>query len=154
MPSRSVTHATIVAERTYPASVGRVFAAWADPETHGRWNSPGEGWDVVERVHEFRVGGRQYSRFGPPGQPVHHSEGWFADIVPNARIVSSGAMYCQGERTSVTLCTVELLPVDTGTQVIVTDQSVFIGDGDHVAQRKEGWQVILAKLERVLSLHS
>lgn len=54
----------------------------------------------------------------------------------------------------MTLCTVELLPIDTGTWVIVTDQSVFIGDSDHVAQRKVGWQVILAKLERVLSLHS
>lgn len=61
------------------------------PEAHERWYSPGDGWVVVERVYEFRVGGRQHSRFGPPGQPIHHSEGWFADIVPNERIVSAWA---------------------------------------------------------------
>lgn len=150
MTERSVVHATIVVQRIYGASPARVFAAWADPAAHGRWNVPGGDWKIVEAEHDFRVGGREFSRFGPPGKSIYHSEGRFEDIVPDTRIVSAGAMYREETRSSVTLCTVELLPEPGGTRLILTDQSAFFDGGETPADREQGWGAILDKLDVAL----
>ncbi len=150
MTERSIAHATIAVERTYAASPARVFAAWADPAAHGRWNVPGGGWRIVETEHDFRVGGRQFSRFGPPGEPIYHAEGRFKDIVPNARIVSAGTMHSNGTRTSITLCTIELLAEGAGTRLILTDQSAFFDGLESPADREQGWGAVLGKLDAAL----
>ena len=149
MAERSVHHDTVVVERTYEASPALVFAAWADPAAHGSWNVPGKDWVVVESVYEFRVGGRQFTSFGPPGKALHHSEGRFEDIVPNERIVSAGTMHDGDGRTSSTLCTVEFLRKGKGTRLILTDQSAFYGD-ETAADRTTGWGSILDKLDAAL----
>jgi uncharacterized protein YndB with AHSA1/START domain len=149
MAERSVHHDTVVVERRYQASPERVFAAWADPKSHGNWNVPGNGWVIIESVHEFRVGGRQFSSFGPPGNPLHHSEGRFEDIVPNVHIVSAGTMHAGDRRMTTTLCTVEFLPDGEGTHLILTDQSAFYGD-EKASDRSQGWGQILDKLGGVL----
>lgn len=152
MSERSVVHATIVVERLYDASPVRVFAAWADPTAHGSWHVPGGDWTVAEAEHDFRPGGREYSRFGPPGEPMCHSEGRFEDIVPDVRIVSAGSMHSNGKRTSSTLCTVELLPNGSGTRLILTDQSAFFDGRETPADREQGWGTILDKLSGALRL--
>lgn len=146
MIKRSVTHATTVVERTYDVSFDRVFAAWADPAAHGNWHVPGDGWKVVESRRDFRVGGVDFSRFGPPGRPIYHSSGRFEMIVPNTTIVSAGTMYSEGTPTSSTLCTVEVLPRQQQTLLIVTDQSVFFDELHHPSQRAHGWRIVLDNL--------
>ena len=69
MSEPSVVHDTLVLERTYDASPARVFKAWADPAARGRWDVPGEGWEVAAFESDFRVGGREFSRFGTEGRP-------------------------------------------------------------------------------------
>jgi len=64
---RSVLRATIVVERVYDASPDRVFAAWSDQVAHGSWHVPGGNWTITGADHDFRVGGREFSRFGQPG---------------------------------------------------------------------------------------
>ena len=44
MSERTVKHSTIVVERNFKAAPARVFAAWADPDVHRRWNVPGNNW--------------------------------------------------------------------------------------------------------------
>ena len=56
MPERSVTHATIVVERTYDASPERVFAAWADPAVKIRWFAGPDDWESGGYELDFRVG--------------------------------------------------------------------------------------------------
>ena len=151
MADRSVAHSTIVVERTYEAAPEQVFAAFADPAAHGSWHVPGDDWTIVEAEHDFRVGGREFFRFGPPGEPIHHSEGRFEDIVPNERIVSAGTMHSRGLRTCSTLCTVEFLPEAGGTRLILTDQSAFFDGADTPASRETGWGAILDKLSAHLA---
>ena len=90
--NRTTKHDTLILERHYAASPARVFAAWADPKARARWDIPGEGWELAVLESDFRVGGREYSRFGPKGDPRYWSEGYYLDIVQDARIVSAGAM--------------------------------------------------------------
>lgn len=63
MTERFVKHATFVVERTYAASPARVYQAWADPAAKSKWFTKPD-------VFEFRVGGREYSRGGPPEGPI------------------------------------------------------------------------------------
>jgi uncharacterized protein YndB with AHSA1/START domain len=144
---RTVKHSTIVVERNFKASPSRVFAAWADPNAHGRWNVPGDDWEIAEYENDFRVGGHEKNRFGPKGDPKYYEEGRYLDIVPDARIVSAGAMHFGNIRTSATLCTIELLPNGTGTRLILTDQSVYFNDRETPADRKTGWGEVLDRLE-------
>jgi uncharacterized protein YndB with AHSA1/START domain len=147
LSERTVTHATIVVERNFKASPARVFAAWADPNAHGQWNVPGDDWVIADYEHDFRVGGREKSRFGPKGDPKYFSEGHYLDIVPEVRIVSAGTMHFGKVRSSATLCTVELLAEGSGTRLVLTDQSVFFEGLETPADRKSGWGQILDRLE-------
>ena len=92
MTERSVTHATIVVERIYDAAPARVFTAFADPAAKAGWFvGPGD-WEAAEFELDFRVGGREVNRGGPPGGAVHAFEARYQDIVPDRRIVFTSDM--------------------------------------------------------------
>jgi uncharacterized protein YndB with AHSA1/START domain len=63
MTASSIVHSSFVVEHTYPASAARVFAAFSNPATKRRWFAEGEGWQIDEFNVDFRVGGRETSRF-------------------------------------------------------------------------------------------
>ena len=96
MTERSVIHSTFVVERSYDASPARVFAAWADPEAKARWFASPEEWGPDEFELDFRVGGRELSRGGPQGGPVHTYEARYQDIVADERIIYSYTMDVDG----------------------------------------------------------
>jgi uncharacterized protein YndB with AHSA1/START domain len=146
MTEPTVQHATTVLDRTYDASPARVFAAWADPAARVQWDVPGDNWVIAEHEQDFRVGGRESSRFGPKGDAKYHSEGHYLDIVPDVRIISAGTMHEGETRISATLCTIELLAEAKGTRLILTDQSAFLGDREKPSDRETGWGAILDKL--------
>ena len=155
MSTRSVVHDTITVER-FLADVkpSVVFDAWADPAVRSQWDSPGEKFVVTELTQDFRVGGRQTSRFGPPGDPRYWSDGEFLDIVPDQRIISAGTMHDGNVATSVTLFTVEFIADGTGTLLILTDQSAFLNAGETPSDRRSGWRTIVDRLARFLSAGS
>ena len=64
MSERTVKHDTVVIERNFKASEVRVFAAWADPNAHGRWNVPGDDWEIADYDNDFRVGSREKNPSG------------------------------------------------------------------------------------------
>ena len=147
-------HDTLVLERTYQASPERVFAAWSDPDIRKEWDVPGDGWELAEMEMDFRIGGRESSRFGPPGGPYYQAEGVYLDIVPDRRIVSAGTMHEGEVRTAVTLATVELFPEGNGTRLRLTDQSAFLEGREDAADRRSGYGTTLAKLEGFLDAHA
>ena len=55
---------------------------------------------------DFRVGGREVNRGGPPGGPVYTYESEFRDIVPEQRIVYTYEMYADETRISVSVAPV------------------------------------------------
>jgi len=95
------------------------------PTLSRQWYVPGDDWETADYENDFSVGGRQLNRFGPKGDPKYSGDGRYLDIVPEARIVSAGAMHDGNTRISATLCTVELLAEGSGTRLILTDQSAF-----------------------------
>jgi uncharacterized protein YndB with AHSA1/START domain len=137
MSERSVTHATFVVERTYDASPGLVFAAWADPAAKARWfGNPDDGVDEFEL--DFRVGGREFNRGTAPNGKGYTFEARYQDIVPDERIVYAYDMHIEEARISVSLSTVQLSPEDEGTRLTYTEQGAFLDGLDTPEQRQQG----------------
>jgi uncharacterized protein YndB with AHSA1/START domain len=144
---RSTQHATFAIERTYEATPARVFSAWADPVAKAKW------FGNASETHrlDFRVGGDESNSGGPPGGPVYVYRARFAEIVPDARIVSTYTMDMDGTLISVSVATVELTPAGSGTHLKYTEQAVYLDGHDNAAQREEGCRSILESLGEFLS---
>ena len=146
MTRSTVVHDTFVIERTYDAPVKLVFEAWADPARKARWfvgsvDALGAGYDL-----DFRVGGRETFRGGPPGGTVHTYESRYHDIVPEQRIVYTYVMYADATRISVSVATVEFRGEGDVTRLVLTEQGVFLDGRDTAAQREEGTRTFLESL--------
>ncbi|MDB5212997.1 MAG: hypothetical protein JWO86_924 [Myxococcaceae bacterium] len=148
---RSVTAATFVIDRTYDASPARVFAAFSDPSIKARWFAGPEEWGPDERTMDFKVGGRETSKGGPKGGPMHAMDGRYYDIVPGERIVMAYDMHLDDVRISVSLITVELEAKGAGTRLKLTEQGVYLDGYDNAGQREEGTRELLDSLERELA---
>lgn len=154
MSERSTHHATFVIERTYAASPARVFAAWAEPAAKARWFVCHDEWTTAHHELDFRVGGREHLRVGPPGGPVHAFDCRYQDIVPDQRIVYTYAMHLDDTRISVSLATVELKPAGAGTRLIFTEQAVYLDGTSDPIEREHGTRVGLDKLDAALQRES
>jgi uncharacterized protein YndB with AHSA1/START domain len=143
MSDRSVTHATFVVERTYPASPDRVFHAWADPRAKALWFGGPEGDEELDL--DFRVGGKETSR-GTVGSSVFLYAATYHDIVEDERIVYAYDMYMDDTRISVSLGTVELTPDGDGTRLVYTEKGAYLDGHDTPGQRQEGTEGLLDAL--------
>jgi uncharacterized protein YndB with AHSA1/START domain len=149
MNERSTKHSTFVLERTYAASPARVFSAWADRAAKGRWfgnpAAPDPGYEL-----DFRVGGREINRGGPPGGPIYTYDARYQDIVPDRRIVYVYSMDMDKTRISVSVTTVEFEPKGSGTRLIFTEQGVFLDGHDTPEVREQGTKGLLDQLDAAL----
>jgi uncharacterized protein YndB with AHSA1/START domain len=151
MEQRTVIHSTFVVERNYPATPGRVFAAFADPVKKRRWFVEGDSHDVEHYELDFRVGGREVARFRfIEGTPVAGmlctTDTYYQDIVPDRRIVFASTMMIDDHCISATLGTVELQPSGSGTELIFTHQGAFFEGADGPEMREAGWRKLLDRL--------
>jgi len=150
MTPSTVAHETFVIERTYDIPVAQVFRAWADPMLKARWFAGsaaalGAGYEL-----DFRVGGREVNRGGPPGGPVYTYESQFHDIVPEQRIVYTYEMFADENRISVSVATVQFHNHDATTHLVLTEQGVFLDGHDTADQREAGTRSLLDSLASTL----
>ena len=155
MEQQPVIHNTFVVERSYPVKPERVFTAFADPAQKRRWYAEGEHNQVKSYKQDFRVGGmEQYALGFKEGHPLMGfsltSENIYRDIVPNSRIIFTSTMAVADKCVSVSLGTVELLPAEKGTDLILTFQSAFLEGADGPEMREAGWRGLLDKLAKEL----
>jgi uncharacterized protein YndB with AHSA1/START domain len=146
----TVAHETFAIERTYEVPLAQVFRAWSDPELKARWfagsaEALGAGYEL-----DFRIGGHEVNRGGPPGGPLFTYDSEYRDIVPEQRIVYTYEMYADENRLSVSVATVEFNHQEETTHLVLTEQGVFLDGHDTAAQREEGTRGLLESLARFL----
>jgi len=143
MTERPVIHDTFEIERTFPAAVSRVFAAFASKEAKDAWGDTGDlsepGPDAGDSEFDFRIGGHE--RFGIGMQDMtFRYDALYYDIVPDQRIIYSYEMYANDARISVSVATIEFAATAEGTALTWTEQGAYLDgfDGDQASELRRG----------------
>jgi len=156
MAENSVNHTTFVINRSYPASLERVYAALSDPAKKKLWFVQGKSLEVESFEMDFRVGGFERSRLRfKAGAPIPEGTAFandsvYLDIVANQRIVLAYTMTIGGKRISASQATFELVPEGSGTRLIFTEQGAFFEGADGPRMREDGWRQLLERLAEEL----
>ncbi len=156
MKERSVIHSTFVIERSYLTTPQRVFAAFSEPAKKRRWFAEGEESEIEEFEMDFRVGGRDRTRYrfkagSPfPGTALINDTN-YQDIVPDRRIVIAYTMTLGDKCISSSQATFEFLQAESGTDLIFTEQAAFFEGADGPKIREEGWRLLLEQLATELA---
>ena len=157
MTQRAVVHETFSIARTYPATLSRVFGAFASQEAKNIWGDTGDtesaDADGTQTEFDFQVGGRE--RFGFKYQgTTYRYDALYYDIVPCQRIIYSYEMYADGARVSVSVATIEFAEAGDGSALTWTEQGAYLDgiEGLDAAQlRSEGVAEMLNGLEKYLA---
>jgi uncharacterized protein YndB with AHSA1/START domain len=155
MEPASTIHSTFILERTYPATLAEIFAAFTDPAIKRRWFAESPNHTVEAFVTEARSGGSERTAYrfhpgGPLGEALLTSEGIYLDVEPEQRIVIASTMAVNGAPISTAMVTFEFLPTPKGTVVICTHQGAFFENADGPELREAGWRQLLDRLGEVL----
>jgi uncharacterized protein YndB with AHSA1/START domain len=148
-----VIHNSFTLERTYPASVERVFRACSDPEKKRRWFAEGEGFVIDSYTLDFKVGGFERTRFRFGDGPAMTNDCVYLDIVKNQRLVFAYSMTIGGEPMSSSLGIIELSAVSGGTLLRLTEHTAYVDGKDGSEGRREGTRELLEALAKELSEH-
>ena len=135
-PRRRAQHLPARARLCAPPA--RVFRAFAETEAKRRWFVEGEGWEVFEYTADFRVGGREVSRFRFGTGPEIVNECVYLDIVPDERLIFAYRMATEAGPMSASLTTIELVPQGSGTLLIQTEQGAYLDGADDGTNREAG----------------
>lgn len=146
---RSAVHDTFTFDRHYAAAPARVFRAFADPAAKAKWfGAPGAETEDVS--FDFREGGRETATTIIDAGTRYGFAATYTDIVPDERIVYTYEMRLNGRRISVSVVTVEVRAAGGGTDLVLTEQGVYLDGLDQPKFRREGTEQLLTALEASL----
>jgi uncharacterized protein YndB with AHSA1/START domain len=152
--SKPVIHESFTIERRYESSAARVFAAFSDPAQKKRWFAEGPGSSLDEYSLDFRVGGREFSRFRVDS-PEFSSEAitndtYYFDIMDGQRIIFGYSMANMGTPFSASLTTITFEPAGDGTKLTHTEQVAFLDGSDGLMMREAGSRMLYERLAEFL----
>ena len=144
---RSVVHGAFHLERAYDATAEEVYRALSDEAAKSRWFFGPEGWRLIERTMDFRVGGRERVKGGFDGGVTTTFDAVYHDIVPRERIVYTYEMHLDDRKISVSLATLQIKPEGRGrTRLTVDEQGAFLDGYDDAGAGERGTSELLDKI--------
>jgi uncharacterized protein YndB with AHSA1/START domain len=144
---RSVAHGAFHLERTYEATADEVYKALSDEAAKSRWFFGPQGWRLIERAMDFRIGGRERVKGGFEGGVTTTFDAIYHDIVPRERIVYTYEMHLDERKISVSLATLQIkFAGERRTRLLVDEQGAFLDGYDDAGKRERGTRDLLDKL--------
>lgn len=139
-PQKAIVQVT----RRFSASAERVFDAWLDPNTVGKWLFATPTGKMSKVKIDARVGGSYVIVENREGVDVEHV-GEYLEIDRPRRLVFTLKVpkYSQ-ESTKVT---VEIRALESGCELTLTHEGVL---PDYIASTTSGWNMILDQLAATL----
>lgn len=135
---------TLRVSRRYAATAERVFDAWLDPKTAGKWLFATPTGRILKVEIDARVGGK-FSIVRRDSEDIEHV-GEYIEIDRPRRLVFTFAV---PKFSSVhTRVTIEIAPRESGCELTLIHEDIL---PDYVERTREGWGMILGNLERSLS---
>ena len=148
---RSQVHATFVIERTYPVPVDAVWHALSDNAARDEWFGGGSEFDVRDKSHDFRVGGRTVEEGQWHNGPNSRFEAAYTDIVEHQRMVFTYDMWVNERHLSTSITTIVLESDADATRLTYTEQGVHLDGLDTVEGREGGTRGLLDNLAAFLA---
>ncbi len=133
MSERSIVHSTFTLERIYPAPISEVFRAWAEPQIKVRWFAG----NPAEYQMDFRPGGLELNSGVHEGKRITW-ESLYREIVTDGRIVYTSVLAEDGTVATVSLTTVELVPDDDGTRLVLVEAGAYLDGREQPTWREQG----------------
>jgi uncharacterized protein YndB with AHSA1/START domain len=132
----------------FDASAERVFDAWLDPKTAGRWLFATSTGQMVRVEIDARVGGQFIFVDRRNGEDIEH-RGEYLDLDRPRRLAFTfGVPKYSSETTRV--C-VDIVPRETGCELTLTHEGVL---PEYAERTNSGWTEILGRLAANLAQSS
>jgi len=146
----TIAHETLTISRTIAAPVADLWDAYADAAIRAQWSVP-EGEAMVYDAADFREGGRDLYRCGPPEALEFHAVVDYVRIVPHRLIVYAERVRTDEQALAAGLLTWEFEEHGDGTRVVITCQMAsFVGEG-MIEGNRNGHTAALDQLEKLLA---
>lgn len=137
--------ASIRVSHRFNAPAERVFDAWLDPKTVGRWLFATSDGEIVRADIDAKVGGRFVITDRRDGEDVEHTGEYLEIARPHRLVFTFGVPKYSDVFSRVT---VEITPLETGCELVLTNEGLL---PEYESRTAEGWTMILASLERTLA---
>jgi uncharacterized protein YndB with AHSA1/START domain len=127
----------------FEASAERVFDAWLDPATAGKWLFATPTGKMVRVEIDARVGGR-FLFVRRDGEDIEHVGEYLAIERPRRLVFTFAVPRFSKQET---LVSIEIAPLDKGCELTLIQERV---PAEWAARTQEGWRMILDSLGREL----
>ncbi|MEU4194630.1 SRPBCC domain-containing protein [Kribbella sp. NPDC026611] len=128
-------------DRVLPATIGKVYDAWTQPELLVQWYCPNPKLELKVKA-DVRVGGDYVVEMGP-----HVVRGTYLEVEPPGRLVFSWKW--DGTADDPTRVEVELTSVPEGTRMVLSHTG--FATADDAANHQQGWDPEILRLVELLS---
>ena len=139
-PQKAVVQVT----HKFSASAERVFDAWLDPNTVGKWLFATPTGKMSKVKIDARVGGSYLIVENRDGNDVEHIGEYLEMDRPRRLVFTLKVPKYSQENTTVTI---EIRALDSGCELTLTHEGVL---PDYVARTTSGWNMILDQLATTL----
>jgi uncharacterized protein YndB with AHSA1/START domain len=129
----------------FNASPERVFDAWLDPETAGKWLFATPTGQMVRVEIDARVGGRFVIVDRRNGEDVEHTGEYLEIDRPRRLVFTFGVPKYSPLFTKVTI---EIEPAASGCDLTLTNEDV---PAEYLSSNEKGWTGILVGLAESLA---
>lgn len=141
----SIAHDTLTFSLSIDAPLSVVWAAIADSAQRSVWGVPAGEAQVYDESN-FRVGGRDVYRCGPPETLEFDGVAEYLEIVPGTLIVHSDVVAVEGKVLAVALLTWHFETQNGATRVQLTDQVTSFVGADMIDGHRNGHTKALEQL--------